>query len=68
MTSVTTPLGRLILVSLMVFTFWRSDLLQVFFSSSFFSLARFSPDDKFSRHRVTLKMRFGLIPKTVELK
>lgn len=24
--------------------------------------ARFSPDDKFSRHRVTLKKRFGLLP------
>ncbi|KAI9341992.1 H/ACA ribonucleoprotein complex, subunit Nop10 [Obelidium mucronatum] len=23
--------------------------------------ARFSPDDKFSRHRVTLKRRFGLL-------
>ena len=25
--------------------------------------ARFSPDDKFSRERVTLKKRFDLIPK-----
>ncbi|XP_077566461.1 H/ACA ribonucleoprotein complex subunit 3 [Stigmatopora nigra] len=24
--------------------------------------ARFSPDDQFSRHRVTLKKRFGLLP------
>jgi len=24
--------------------------------------ARFSPDDKFSRHRVTVKKRFGLLP------
>ncbi|KND00911.1 H/ACA ribonucleoprotein complex subunit 3 [Spizellomyces punctatus DAOM BR117] len=24
--------------------------------------ARFSPDDKYSRHRVTLKRRFGLLP------
>ncbi|SCU98287.1 LAFA_0G16864g1_1 [Lachancea sp. 'fantastica'] len=24
--------------------------------------ARFSPDDKYSRQRVTLKKRFGLIP------
>ncbi|GME33599.1 H/ACA ribonucleoprotein complex subunit Nop10 [Neofusicoccum parvum] len=24
--------------------------------------ARFSPDDKYSRHRVTLKKRFGLLP------
>ena len=24
--------------------------------------ARFSPDDKFSRHRVTLKKRFGILP------
>ncbi|NWV18939.1 NOP10 protein, partial [Origma solitaria] len=24
--------------------------------------ARFSPHDKFSRHRVTLKRRFGLLP------
>lgn len=23
--------------------------------------ARFSPDDKFSRHRVTVKKRFGLL-------
>lgn len=23
--------------------------------------ARFSPDDKFSRHRITLKKRFGLL-------
>lgn len=23
--------------------------------------ARFSPDDKFSRHRVTLKKRFGIL-------
>lgn len=25
-------------------------------------LARFSPDDKFSRHRVTIKKRFGVLP------
>jgi H/ACA ribonucleoprotein complex subunit 3 len=24
--------------------------------------ARFSPDDKFSRHRITLKKRFNLLP------
>lgn len=24
--------------------------------------ARFSPDDPFSRHRVTIKKRFGLLP------
>ncbi|CAO1629286.1 unnamed protein product [Parajaminaea phylloscopi] len=24
--------------------------------------ARFSPDDKFSRHRVTVKRRFGILP------
>ncbi|KAI9216128.1 H/ACA ribonucleoprotein complex subunit 3 [Blastocladiella britannica] len=24
--------------------------------------ARFSPDDKYSRHRVTIKKRFGLLP------
>lgn len=24
--------------------------------------ARFSPDDKFSRHRVTVKKRFGVLP------
>ncbi|KAA1112496.1 snoRNP complex protein [Puccinia graminis f. sp. tritici] len=24
--------------------------------------ARFSPDDKFSRHRVTIKKRFGVLP------
>eukprot|EP00250_Pteridium_aquilinum_P003645 c13952_g1_i1 orf=134-328(+) len=24
--------------------------------------ARFSPDDKFSKHRVVLKKRFGLLP------
>lgn len=27
-----------------------------------FSSARFSPDDKYSRHRVTLKRRFGILP------
>lgn len=25
-------------------------------------LARFSPDDKFSRHRVTIKKRYGVLP------
>eukprot|EP00171_Calliarthron_tuberculosum_P007292 IDg7292t1 len=25
-------------------------------------LGRFSPDDKHSRHRVTIKKRFGLLP------
>ncbi|KNC46179.1 H/ACA ribonucleoprotein complex subunit 3 [Thecamonas trahens ATCC 50062] len=24
--------------------------------------ARFSPDDQYSRHRITLKKRFGLLP------
>ncbi|TIA84882.1 hypothetical protein E3P99_04115 [Wallemia hederae] len=24
--------------------------------------ARFSPDDKFSRHRVTIKRRYGILP------
>ncbi|KAH9854363.1 Nop10p-domain-containing protein [Lenzites betulinus] len=24
--------------------------------------ARFSPDDKFSRHRVTIKKRYGILP------
>ncbi|GJN87415.1 hypothetical protein Rhopal_000364-T1 [Rhodotorula paludigena] len=24
--------------------------------------ARFSPDDKYSRHRVTIKKRFGILP------
>ncbi|WFD26636.1 snoRNP complex protein [Malassezia nana] len=24
--------------------------------------ARFSPDDKFSRHRITIKKRYGLLP------
>ncbi|KAG8969754.1 snoRNP complex protein [Tulasnella sp. 419] len=24
--------------------------------------ARFSPDDKFARHRVTIKKRFGILP------
>ncbi|KAN0100122.1 H/ACA ribonucleoprotein complex, subunit Nop10 [Tylopilus felleus] len=24
--------------------------------------ARFSPDDKFSRHRVTIKKRYGVLP------
>ena len=31
-------------------------------------VARFSPDDKYSRQRVTLKMRFGLLPACVPLK
>ncbi|VEU19952.1 DEKNAAC100652 [Brettanomyces naardenensis] len=30
--------------------------------------ARFSPDDKYSRQRVTLKKRFGLLPKGQEAK
>lgn len=30
-------------------------------STIFASTARFSPDDKYSRHRVTLKKRFGLL-------
>ena len=30
--------------------------------------ARFSPDDKFSRHRVTLKKRFNLLPTQIEEK
>jgi rRNA maturation protein Nop10 len=30
--------------------------------------ARFSPDDKYSRHRVTLKQRFGLLPTKPALK
>ncbi|KAG9313863.1 Nop10p-domain-containing protein [Chiua virens] len=25
-------------------------------------VARFSPDDKFSRHRVTIKKRYGILP------
>ncbi|KAI9189121.1 snoRNP complex protein [Blastocladiella emersonii ATCC 22665] len=28
--------------------------------------ARFSPDDKYSRHRVTIKKRFGLLPKKTQ--
>ncbi|KAJ8302588.1 hypothetical protein KUTeg_018984 [Tegillarca granosa] len=24
--------------------------------------ARFSPDDKYSRHRITIKKRFGILP------
>jgi len=28
--------------------------------------ARFSPDDKFSKHRVTLKKRFGILPTQTE--
>ncbi|EDP42691.1 hypothetical protein MGL_2891 [Malassezia globosa CBS 7966] len=24
--------------------------------------ARFSPDDKFSRHRITIKKRYGILP------
>lgn len=24
--------------------------------------ARFSPDDKYSRHRITVKKRFGILP------
>lgn len=31
-------------------------------SSSSLHAARFSPDDKFSRQRVTLKKRFGILP------
>jgi len=30
--------------------------------SPIYSAARFSPDDKFSRQRVTLKKRFGILP------
>ncbi|KAB5590394.1 Nop10 family nucleolar RNA-binding protein [Ceratobasidium theobromae] len=44
-------------------TFWlnalassQSDTLQTLL------LARFSPDDKFARHRVTIKKRFGILP------
>ena len=29
--------------------------------------ARFSPDDKYSRHRVTLKKRFKVLPPTREV-
>ncbi|KAJ3365852.1 snoRNP complex protein [Allomyces arbusculus] len=28
--------------------------------------ARFSPDDKYSRHRVTIKKRFGLLPGVIK--
>ncbi|PWN29946.1 hypothetical protein BDZ90DRAFT_228993 [Jaminaea rosea] len=30
--------------------------------------ARFSPDDKFSRHRVTVKRRFGILPTQLRAK
>ena len=30
--------------------------------------ARFSPDDKFSRHRITLKKRFNVLPTQMEEK
>ncbi|KAF8314446.1 Nop10p-domain-containing protein [Clavulina sp. PMI_390] len=30
--------------------------------------ARFSPDDKFSRHRVTIKKRFGILPSQLPTK
>lgn len=30
--------------------------------------ARFSPDDKYSRQRVTLKKRFGLLPTQIPAK
>ena len=41
-------------------------LVSLFLSSSSHGplAARFSPDDKYSRQRVTLKMRFGLLPAT----
>jgi H/ACA ribonucleoprotein complex subunit 3 len=32
------------------------------FGVCFIPAARFSPDDKFQRHRVTIKKRFGLLP------
>ena len=34
----------------------------VFVHDTLHSTGRFSPDDKFSRHRVTIKKRFGLLP------
>ncbi len=37
----------------------RSDLLKL--TTRFGYLARFSPDDKFSRHRVTIKKRYGVL-------
>lgn len=30
--------------------------------------ARFSPDDKYSRQRVTVKKRFGILPTQLEMK
>ncbi|KAG8935731.1 snoRNP complex protein [Tulasnella sp. 418] len=30
--------------------------------------ARFSPDDKFARHRVTIKKRFGILPSQLPTK
>nr|XP_029522350.1 H/ACA ribonucleoprotein complex subunit 3-like [Oncorhynchus nerka] len=42
-----------------VYTLKKLDLLGQPTSSA--HPARFSPDDKFSRHRVTLKKRFGLL-------
>ncbi|XP_059932972.1 H/ACA ribonucleoprotein complex subunit 3 [Gadus macrocephalus] len=42
-----------------VYTLKKIDLLGKPTSSA--HPARFSPDDKFSRHRVTVKKRFGLL-------
>ncbi|KAM3857381.1 H/ACA ribonucleoprotein complex subunit 3 [Diretmus argenteus] len=42
-----------------VYTLKKVDLLGQPTSSA--HPARFSPDDKFSRHRVTVKKRFGLL-------
>ncbi|KAM6949438.1 H/ACA ribonucleoprotein complex subunit 3 [Aplochiton taeniatus] len=42
-----------------VYTLKKVDLLGLPTSSA--HPARFSPDDKFSRHRVTIKKRFGLL-------
>lgn len=41
-----------------IFTLCENLILNLFS----FSSARFSPDDKYSRHRVTLKRRFGILP------
>lgn len=42
----------------LIFTLCENLTLNLFS----FSSARFSPDDKYSRHRVTLKRRFGILP------
>ncbi|KAG8742605.1 snoRNP complex protein [Ceratobasidium sp. 414] len=42
-------------------TSWYAHLFIVPPSSKHVPLARFSPDDKFARHRVAIKKRFGIL-------